>query len=1143
MKKFFICVLTLLMLLSFSMFAVSCQDSNDNVGEQPTVESVTLSATSLRMVLGDKYKLDAVYSLEDWVDFDWVSSDSAVATVDNNGMVTTLSLGKTTVTATYFDVFATCEIEVVMDNQVPNLYVKHSFGNEINAVIDGEYQLDYAVSFNGNIFEDAEFTFESSNPELLTVSKNGLVTAKSKTETPVTITVKGSWYGNEYSTLIDVIEVNVIEDVRILVNGGETSKVLLYTIANHNGQTFDTIKEFDVTVEYNGATLSENEYSIEVVGDQTVATYKDGLVTAIKGGETQIKISYKDYYKLIPVEVTFPITEYKNGPVEFSAYDGVLDLDEIFGKKDVQLVKAYQDDTELVVENNKISGLKLNWNQITKTKITVVSELEGFIVEVNAAAHIVEDAEDLQYFNVTAEMRDNNICRTGYVYLKNDIVAEEALAHPGVRVDGYSTACTFGFAGVLDGQGHTITAPITKAGFLGAICANKEKEPMEVKNIGFDLTATVNGSAGIAYLRGKMSSNIRMNFNDVYLKVSGNIQSYTGIVWYNSYCINYNNVIMDYTDLKATSGSSFGQYDSYIVSGSVAYRTNIHIISSLSLGTTSANNSSKYRMPKLKYYGENKIEFAPEEAYTYDSTKQVEFNENQTYKHVAKGVHQYATAEEFIEAGIDYSAFNTEIWEFITGIPTFKTDPYVLKVGTSSVGPYTIIKGETAKITLRDNGAEVPFTATSNNPAVATVNGNIINGNANGTANITITYDYQGKTINKVLPVSIGQIIEVDGTFDFSANDGDLPLEQIFGTTNVNITSAWLGNEQLTVQNNKIVGLYTPDNDILDATVMLFTTSDTYKVNLRAYRQIIDETGDLMIFNQDKGKTSIIKGYYILANDIDLDADIDPNTDGVQKLNLTHNATMDGTIETSHDSSYGFAGTFDGNGYKIYGKAPENSLFRAMLPHAKICNVAFDVEISNQCKILLAWFASTPLNSQRITLSDIYVKLRMPAGVESITEFKGLFGTTLCYVDATNLFIDMTEVKTTDYCFAFSSWLRNDWYTNNFTIVVGNITKFAGRYNAFTYLAKNQEFPDGVSQGGTLSGTKYCRSGSGSPDVSAIYVYDDMKAILSARPEPVSYTSNAMHNQYMTKYWQLTQKTVDGVTGYVPVWVGNGANA
>ena len=171
----------------------------------------------------------------------------------------------------------------------------------------------------------------------------------------------------------------------------------------------------------------------------------------------------------------------------------------------------------------------------------------------------------------------------------------------------------------------------------------------------------------------------------------------------------------------------------------------------------------------------------------------------------------------------------------------------------------------------------MPFTATSNNPAVATVNGNIISGNANGTANITITYDYQGKTINKVLPVSIGQIIEVDGTFDFSANDGDLPLEQIFGTTNVNITSAWLGNEQLTVQNNKIVGLYTPDNDILDATVMLFTTTDTYKVNLRAYRQIIDETADLMIFNQDKGKTSIIKGYYILANDIDLDADIDPN--------------------------------------------------------------------------------------------------------------------------------------------------------------------------------------------------------------------------------------------------------------------------
>ena len=87
-----------------------------------TVNSVELDKTQLELELNDKYQITAVITPENAEDkrIVWQTSNSAVATVDAEGVVTGISVGDATITATALggkDVSATCNVTVVMDDE------------------------------------------------------------------------------------------------------------------------------------------------------------------------------------------------------------------------------------------------------------------------------------------------------------------------------------------------------------------------------------------------------------------------------------------------------------------------------------------------------------------------------------------------------------------------------------------------------------------------------------------------------------------------------------------------------------------------------------------------------------------------------------------------------------------------------------------------------------------------------------------------------------------------------------------------------------------------------------------------------------------------------------------------------------------
>ena len=124
----------------------------------------------------------------------WKSSDEAIATVDTNGKVSAVAVGKATITATAASgISAECAITVIetpaggitIDKDAlgitgDNLEMKVGESKSIKAVVTPETTTDKSV------------TYESSNPAVATVDENGNVTALSLGTTTVIIIAKSN---------------------------------------------------------------------------------------------------------------------------------------------------------------------------------------------------------------------------------------------------------------------------------------------------------------------------------------------------------------------------------------------------------------------------------------------------------------------------------------------------------------------------------------------------------------------------------------------------------------------------------------------------------------------------------------------------------------------------------------------------------------------------------------------------------------------------------------------------------------------------------------------------------------------------------------------------------------------------------------
>ena len=148
-------------------------------------DGIIISPTSVSMLLGDEVTLSATVFPENTTDktVTWGSDNPSVATVSSNGVVTALSIGNATITASNGNSKATCAVTV---NPVVATSISLNVKDE-TIFVASSTQL--VASISPSNVTDKTITWTSSKPEIATVSDEGLVTGVSVGTTTVTATI------------------------------------------------------------------------------------------------------------------------------------------------------------------------------------------------------------------------------------------------------------------------------------------------------------------------------------------------------------------------------------------------------------------------------------------------------------------------------------------------------------------------------------------------------------------------------------------------------------------------------------------------------------------------------------------------------------------------------------------------------------------------------------------------------------------------------------------------------------------------------------------------------------------------------------------------------------------------------------------
>ena len=230
MKKKFL--FPLLLLTAGTLFAAtSCVINNPSVpNKKPQGDEITtelLSKETISLNLYQKVWLNAEYDGEKPIV--WTVADPTIVLVED-GVLTGLKEGKTTVTVTVGDV--TDSIEVTVAGFVAeNLSLAVAEPN-LSLYKGDERAMEISVCYDGMpISVTAEKTYEVSDETVITVDANGKITAKDYGSASISVfcTVNGT----EISTTVNI---SVVSTGRVEVT---QSFIQLYALASSGEQTYD----------------------------------------------------------------------------------------------------------------------------------------------------------------------------------------------------------------------------------------------------------------------------------------------------------------------------------------------------------------------------------------------------------------------------------------------------------------------------------------------------------------------------------------------------------------------------------------------------------------------------------------------------------------------------------------------------------------------------------------------------------------------------------------------------------------------------------------------------------------------------------------------------------------------------------------
>ncbi|MDE6737153.1 MAG: Ig-like domain-containing protein, partial [Treponemataceae bacterium] len=258
---------------------------------------ITVAPTSLSLKVGDTKQINATITNEDNLDAEhkkitWCSENENIATVNDDGLVSAVSVGETTITAkTTNGKDATCAVTVT---EAVNVTLDSA---ELSLEVDETETLVPTITGT----DSKAVTWKSSDETVATVDSNGKVTAKKKGAATITVTLTAD------KTKTAMCDVTVVEKDEVMPDGVTLNKNnLSLKIGSTETLTATITNTTDVKNEYKTITWTSS--------DEKVATVdKNGKVTAIDAGTATITATTQNEKKAtctvtVTAQTTTPVT-------------------------------------------------------------------------------------------------------------------------------------------------------------------------------------------------------------------------------------------------------------------------------------------------------------------------------------------------------------------------------------------------------------------------------------------------------------------------------------------------------------------------------------------------------------------------------------------------------------------------------------------------------------------------------------------------------------------------------------------------------------------------------------------------------------------------------------------------------------------
>lgn len=306
----------------------------------------------------------------------YTSSNEAVATVDNNGSVTLIGFGETTITAefagdknysassaSYTLTYLDEKTNTTLSFEQTNYEVR--FGNSFEAPIP-------TLSSNDVPLGEKAFSYKSSDPAVATVDENGIVTLTGIGVTTITATFAGD------------------EDY----NGSSASYTLTVKDPKNLSVTFD----FNQPEKYGYSEPTSGNYT--VIGKGNTILSDEVTITNTKDGDTETRFHNKSGF--------ITLRAYTNAELTISVPAGYF----------INSIEITGSEGEYSLGNKTTTNGSISWNgsaqAVTLNNVTAKSFLETMTVNYRLLSF--SDTEDLTASLPTSPLADQTVTLDRKVY-------------------------------------------------------------------------------------------------------------------------------------------------------------------------------------------------------------------------------------------------------------------------------------------------------------------------------------------------------------------------------------------------------------------------------------------------------------------------------------------------------------------------------------------------------------------------------------------------------------------------------------------------------------------------------------------------------------------------------------------------------